>query len=85
MAIYTNFGRLVSKQLADLDLTQESFSNTIGISSSYFNQTLTGARHPSAKLVEKVADGLDLSSQDRETLHYHAAIDNGFKLDLTKK
>jgi len=85
MRSYTKFGRLVSDKLANQGLTQEKFSLKIGNHVSTLNQTLTGVRKPSAKFVETVADGFNLNADERQELYYFAAIENGFKLDLTKK
>lgn len=82
---YTNFGRVVSERLATSGLTQQAFSSKISKSVGYFNQTLTGTRRPNPDYVDLVARGLDLSDNERQKLHYLAAIENGFKLDLTKK
>jgi transcriptional regulator with XRE-family HTH domain len=85
MAQYTNFGRLVSEKLTNQGFTQEKFSNRINRSVSYLNQTMTGVRKPSAAHVDAIADAFNLNKDERQKLHYLAAMEHGFKLDLTKK
>lgn len=80
----TNFGRSVSSTLADLDLTQNKFSERLGKNPKYVNHIMTGYRKPSPEYVELVADVLNLSPEERAKLHRAAALDHGFKLDLTK-
>ena len=83
-SIDTNFGRSVSNALAELDLTQGDLSEMLGRNPKYVNQTMTGYRKPAPYWVDLVANVLELTPKERAKLHRDAALDNGFKLDLTK-
>jgi cyanate lyase len=84
-SISTNFGSSVSAKLAELNLTQLDLSEKINKNSRYVNHTLTGYRKPQPEYVDLVANALNLNDSEREKLHWQAAKDHGFKLDLTKK
>jgi transcriptional regulator with XRE-family HTH domain len=81
----SEFGTSVSQALAGANLTQTEFAASAGVSPSYVNQIVHGTKHPSPKWVDLVADILKLQAEQRGQLHYAAAKDAGYKLDLTKR
>ena len=82
---HTNFGNSVSGLLTERQLTQKQLGELMGKSPVYTSHVMRGYRTASASYVDMVADVLNLNPADRQKLHYNAALDHGFKLDLTKK
>lgn len=80
----THFGTAVSNRLAAGQLTQATVAASAGTTVSYLNQTMTGRKRPSPQWADLIADVLNMNSQERANLHAAAAMDHGFKLDLTK-
>lgn len=80
----TNTGASLAVTLAERQMTQVDLAEAIGKSQPYTNQVLTGRKHPSPEWVDLVASTLKLSAEKTAELHRAAALDNGFKLDLTK-
>jgi len=81
---YSNFGASVVSCLEQRRQTQADLSRKLGRSRSYVHQTLSGHRKPSPEWVDIVARTLKLNEAQRLALHKAAAVDRGFKLDLTK-
>jgi predicted small secreted protein len=79
----TSFGMAVAHNLAATHTTQADVARATQRSLSYVNQTITGAKNVSPSWVDLVADVLRLPSSERTRLHRAAALDQGFKLDLT--
>jgi len=65
-------------------MTQSDLAESLGRSPSYTNQVMTGRKGASPEWVELVADTLRLSKADRRKLHFAAAKDQGYQLDLGK-
>ncbi len=80
-----NFGSSASSLLAELNLTQTDLSRRVGKNSRYVNHLMKGRRRPSAEYVDLIASALNLDEENTLKLHKAAALDAGFKLDLTKK
>lgn len=76
----SNFGASVSVALAEAKTTQSSLADSIGVSTSYVNQTITGHKTASPEWVEIIASTLKLSNERKRELHLAAAKDAGFKL-----
>lgn len=81
----TAFGQALDAQLAKRSLSQATLATSVGTSSSYVNQTMSGARNASPQWVNLVANSLALTEKERRELHTAAALDLGYELDLTKK
>lgn len=71
---------LVSRRMRPIDV-----ANSTGKSPSYVTRTMQGTRTVSPEWVNEVADVLGLNPEQTRLLHTMAAIDAGYKLDLTKK
>ena len=83
---YNNsFGASVSTALAEARMTQTELAEKTGRSPAYLNQVITGRKKPSAEWADLIANTLNLSPEQRQQLHFEAAKQHGFKLDLTKK
>ncbi len=80
---HSMFGNVVAHNLAVTNTTQADLARATQRSLSYVNQTITGAKSVSPHWADLVADVLNLSSSERYLLHYAAAKDHGFKLDLS--
>jgi cyanate lyase len=80
----TEFGTALSVQLARRRMTQSDLAHSVGRSPSYTNQVMSGRKGASPQWVELVADTLRLSKADRRRLHFAAAKDHGYRLDLTE-
>lgn len=82
-AIDTNFGYAVSKILASRSMSQGVLARLTKKNASYTNHVMTGYRKPSPEYVDLVANTLNLDAKTRARLHRDAALDNGFKFDLS--
>jgi hypothetical protein len=87
---YSNFGKAVTHVLDERGVSQSQVVTQLAnqgnaVSSSYMSQTMTGRKPVSPTWADLVADVLNLPNQERQKLHEAAAIDRGYKLDLTKK
>lgn len=80
----TKVGTALSGELARRRMKQTDLAKSLGRSVAYTNQVMTGRKGASPEWVDLVADTMDLSDVDRQKLHHAAAVDAGFKLDLTK-
>jgi transcriptional regulator with XRE-family HTH domain len=80
---YNHFGASVSRLLAERQMSQAELASALDKSSAYVNQTMTGAKAASAQWADLVADVLNLPTPGRAELHRAAALDHGFKLDLS--
>lgn len=76
----TNFGRAASSMLSARSSTQTNLAASTGKSLSYVNQTMTGAKRPSAQWADLIADAMGLDDEERTKLHIAAAKDHGFNL-----
>jgi transcriptional regulator with XRE-family HTH domain len=81
----TEFGKALARQLDKRNTSQRSLASATGTSPSYVNHLLSGRKSVSPKWADLVADVMQLEPLERQELHRAAAIDAGFKLDLTKK
>lgn len=88
---HSHFGQEVKPLLESSGTSQVSLGVSISVargepvSTAYVNHTLSGAKKPNAEWVELVANALNVTPEQRARLHRAAAMDNGFKLDLTTK
>lgn len=64
-----SFGQVIRERRRQLDLTQEEIARRIGTSTPYIGHLESGKRHPSEKVVTKLADVLGL---DRRELFFLA-------------
>ncbi|MDP0494434.1 MAG: LexA family transcriptional regulator [Fusobacterium sp. JB021] len=76
------FVKFLKEKRLKLGLSQNKFSKLINITQSYFNSIERGEvkNPPSEEILEKIADGLNLSKQDKNYLFYLAAIERTPKL-----
>lgn len=74
------FGAALDAQLKTAGLSQTALAARLGTTRSYVNQTISGAKTASPHLAEAVADQLNLSLDERQRLHFAAAIDNGYRI-----
>jgi hypothetical protein len=79
------FGEALDAQLRERGMTQSSLANLTSRSVSYVNKTMTAERFISPEWVDAVAAGLNLSQQETKRFHTLAALDMGYRLDLTNK
>ena len=63
------FGEIIRKARRGRDWTQENLAQKIKVSTPYIGHLESGKRHPSAKIVERLADTLGL---DRRGLFFEA-------------
>jgi transcriptional regulator with XRE-family HTH domain len=63
------FGKIIRKVRRELNWTQDELAQKINVSSPYIGHLEKGKRHPSAKIVERLADTLGL---DRRGLFIEA-------------
>jgi transcriptional regulator with XRE-family HTH domain len=82
-ANHSSFGVSVSNVLTDRHMTQTDLAAKLDVSVGYVNQTMTGSSPASPRWADMVADVLKVSATQRQELHTAAAIDAGYKLDLT--
>ncbi|MFN8444750.1 MAG: helix-turn-helix domain-containing protein [Caldilineaceae bacterium] len=61
----TAFGQWIKRLRAEQDLTQETLSEAIGCSSTYLRYIEIGKRRPSRAMVERIADVLNLPTEQR--------------------
>jgi transcriptional regulator with XRE-family HTH domain len=64
VTIGQNFATVIRKRRRQLDLTQEEVANRVGTSIGYITLLETGRRHPSEKVLTKLADVLGLDARD---------------------
>lgn len=79
----TAFGQALDAELAKRSLSRSALAQAANVSSSYVTQTMNGARLASPNWVNLVAGALNLPEKERRDLHFAAALDAGFELDLT--
>src|SRR5258708_5077067 len=58
------FAEVIRAKRRELELTQDEVAARIGISTPYVGHLESGKRHPSDKIVTKLADALDLGSRE---------------------
>lgn len=80
----SNFGASARRCLAEASLTQAALADAVGVSPSYVNQALAGKKRPSPQWIDLMARAARLSVNQRRELHRAAALDAGYKLDLSK-
>ena len=80
----TNFGASVSVHLAEAKLSQAELADMLGKHPPHLNRVMTGTLPASPTWADMVADVLKLGAEQRVALHRAAALDSGYKLDLTK-
>jgi len=71
------FAEAIRSRRRELNLTQDEVADRIGISSPYVGHLESGKRHPSDKIVAKMAAALDLGNRELFFLanpHAHALI-----------
>lgn len=81
----TAFGRALDAQLRARGSTQTALAASLRQSLSYLNQVMTGRKATSPRFADEVADRLGVDDATRQELHHAAALDRGFKLDLTER
>jgi transcriptional regulator with XRE-family HTH domain len=59
-----NFATIIRKRRRELDLTQETVARRIGTSIGYITLLETGRRHPSGKVLTKLASVLGLDTRE---------------------
>ncbi len=59
-----NFGQVIRDRRRQLDLTQEEVAHRISTSTPYIGHLESGKRHPSEKIVTKLADVLGLDRRE---------------------
>ena len=64
----STFGQFIRHQREMQDLTMRQLADLVGISNPYLSQIERGLREPSEKVVEAIADNLEMSA---ETLKQH--------------
>lgn len=79
----TAFGQALAEQLARRHLRQADLARATSSTPGWVNKTMTGAKAASPGWADLIADVLGLGPEERRRLHYAAARDAGFKLDLT--
>ena len=77
------FGNSVSVTLAERRMSQSDLAKSMNLTAGYVNNVIVGRKNPSARWVDLVADTLNATPAERQSLHIAAAKDHGFKLDLT--
>jgi plasmid maintenance system antidote protein VapI len=80
---YSNFGEVVSNALTTSNSTASSLAQGMSTTQAHVSQMMTGARGVTPKWADLVADTLKLQVQQRAELHRAAALDKGYKLDLS--
>jgi transcriptional regulator with XRE-family HTH domain len=65
----STFGEIVRKVRRDLNWTQDDLAQKVQVSTPYIGHLESGKRHPSAKIIERLADTLGL---DRRELFFEA-------------
>ncbi len=58
------FAEVIRAKRRELELTQDEVAARIGISTPYVGHLESGKRHPSDKIVTKLAEALDLGSRE---------------------
>lgn len=81
----THFGNTLLDALRARDLTQSALASKMDKKVSYVNRTMVGKRPATSNWADLVANAIEASDEERQRLHHAAALDQGFKLDLTKK
>ena len=79
------FGEALDAHLSVRRMSQSDLAEKTNRSVSYVNRTMTGTRFISPEWANTVALALGLTEEETKRLHTAAAIDVGYKLDLTKK
>lgn len=77
------FGRALDEQLAKRGMRQSEIAAATAHSPSYVNQTMTGKKPVPPQWVDLVADVIRATPEERAHMHRGAALDHGFKIDLT--
>jgi transcriptional regulator with XRE-family HTH domain len=72
------FGNSVVALLGARGWTKTKLAVKMGKSLTYVSQVTTGHSNPSPRVVNAVADVLELNSEQRFNLHMDAAMDYGF-------
>lgn len=80
---YSKFGTVTKEVLGTRQMTQSDLARQLDVTVGYVNNTMTGRKAASPRWADLVADVLEMSAQQRLTLHKAAAQDAGYKLDLT--
>jgi transcriptional regulator with XRE-family HTH domain len=66
----STFGQFIRSQRELQELTMRQLADAVGISNPYLSQIERGLRDPSARVLEAIADNLEMSA---ETLKQHQA------------
>lgn len=80
---YSNFGHSVRTILTENGTTQSGLAASLGKSPAYLNHVITGKKTPSGNWVDFVADVLKVTPEQRAHMHRSAALDAGYRIDLT--
>lgn len=75
-------GTLLKAAITASNSSQSQLANTIGASTAYVSQVVTGQKTPSAEWLNVAASALNLSPGETVQLNLSLARDHGFKIDL---
>lgn len=78
----TAFGERLSRALKARELGQRDLAERIGTTPQYISAIATGSKSVSPERIDSIARALDLDTEGCGSLHYAAATDLGFRLDL---
>jgi plasmid maintenance system antidote protein VapI len=81
----TAFGVALSEQLNANGLSPKALAEGIGADASVVSRLMNNKRTVTPDWVDTISQALQLSPKNTQILHRAAAIDAGYKLDLTKK
>jgi transcriptional regulator with XRE-family HTH domain len=75
---------LNSRHMMEMDLARNMKAMGNGVSRQYINMIVHNERTPPPETIEKLADGLKLSRDERTILHRAAAIDSGYRIGILR-
>lgn len=81
----TAFGIALDEAMSKRGIRQTKVAEALGVSRAYVSNTMTGRYGVSGEQVDRFADALQAELDERAKLHRAAALDAGFKIDLTKE
>lgn len=80
MVKHTPFGMEVRAHLTSSNIPQQLLAKELGVTSAYISTLMVGRRNPSPAWVDRIANALSLTPEERQILHILAAQQKGFKL-----
>lgn len=78
----TAFGLHLSRAMKEKEIGQKDLADLIGTSPQYVSAIKTGSKTVSPERIDSIAKALELDARATGSLHYAAATDMGFRLDL---